>query len=170
MYFSKALTTGTQDLNWRGFIVNSIDNTANANLFQAFQITSFNGVTMSMNAGRAIGANPALPTTRSHFMSIVNEDDTKLATFTISPQNPATRLTATQLIMVPDNLATHPLPTGLRAAFTQPVGNITANYTPTLDNEFVNKKYVDSKSGGGYTPLRIRYNPTYTTDAFGTGI
>jgi len=125
-----------------------------------------------MNAGRAIGANMAAPATRSHFMTIVNEKDAFQAIFTISPQNPATRATATCLVMVPDNMPTHPLPTGLKAVFTQPVGNVLTGYTPTLDNEFVNKKYVDTKtSGGSYSPLRIRFIPTHPGDGtWGIGI
>lgn len=70
VYCSKGLTTGDTDTNWRGLVVNSNDYAA-ANLFQALQITSAYGNTVSLNAGRAIGANVALPTTRSNFMSLV---------------------------------------------------------------------------------------------------
>lgn len=40
---------------------------------------------MSMNAGKFLGANPAAVNDRANFMTIVQEDDTKLALFTISP-------------------------------------------------------------------------------------
>lgn len=73
--------------------------------------------------------------------------------------------------MVPDNLATHPLPTGIRAAFSCPVGNAVANYTPTLDNEYVNKKYVDSRPSGGSTVYKFSYiQPINLNVAAGSGL